>query len=164
MFDLRDVAKLSIAKTLKPRDKSSSHRCEPMKPAPPVSQEQKLTWEKDLLGLFVSGFPLDPWKEKIDTRGVTIDTVHHSKEDGKETSLAIIIENIKITVTKKGDKMALLRLRDYTGSIEVAVFPETYKKYKELVILDIPLIVRGKTSTRNGEKTMIIDELKRLLS
>ena len=135
-----------------------------MKPAPPVSQEQKLTWEKDLLGLFVSGFPLDPWKEKIDTRGVTIDTVHHSKEDGKETSLAIIIENIKITVTKKGDKMALLRLRDYTGSIEVAVFPETYKKYKELVILDIPLIVRGKTSTRNGEKTMIIDELKRLLS
>jgi DNA polymerase-3 subunit alpha len=133
-----------------------------MKKVPPVSQEQKLIWEKELLGLFVSGFPLDPWKEKIEARGVNINTVHHGTPDGKEVSIAIIIENNKITITKKGDKMALLRLRDYHGSIEVAVFPETYKKYKNLILLDIPLIVRGKVSTRNGEKTIVIDEIRSL--
>ncbi len=133
-----------------------------MKKVKPVTQEQKLIWEKDLLGLFVSGFPLDPWREKIEARNMDINKVHHDTPDGKEISLAVIIENIKITVTKKGDKMALVRLRDYTGTIEVAIFPETYKRQKDLVVLDIPLVVRGKVSTRNGEKTIIIDEIKKL--
>lgn len=134
-----------------------------MKKAKPVTQEQKLIWEKELLGLFVSGFPLDPWKERIDARGMNTDTVHHSVPDGKEVSLAVIIENIKVTITKKGDKMGLLKLRDYMGTIEVAVFPETYKKYKNIILLDIPLIVKGKVSTRNGEKTIAIDEIKQLI-
>ena len=127
-----------------------------MKPAPPVTQEQKLHWEKELLGLFVSGFPLDPWKEKINARGIDIDKVHHDTPDGKEVSLAVIIEQSKITKTKKGDQMALVRLRDYHGAIEVAVFPETYKRYKSSIVLDLPVVVRGKVSTRNGEKTLVV--------
>lgn len=133
-----------------------------LKEAPPVSQEQKLAWEKELLGLFVSGFPLDPWKEKIQARAMDIQKVQHDVSDGKEVSLASIIERMKITVTKKGDKMALVTLRDYTGAMEVAVFPETYKRYKDKLVVDIPLVVRGKVSTRNGEKTMVIDEIKSL--
>jgi len=133
-----------------------------MKKAKPISQEQKLAWEKDLLGLFVSGFPLDPWKEKIEARGIDIDKVHHDTPDGKEVSLAVIIENIKLTKTKKGDQMALIKLRDYRGTIEVVVFPETYKKYKSLIIIDTPLVVRGKVSTRNGEKTLAVDEVRTL--
>lgn len=134
-----------------------------MKKTEAVSQEQKLTWEKELLGLFVSGFPLDPWKEKIEARGINIDKVHHDTPDNREVTLAVIIESVKITITKKGDKMALVRLRDYTGTIEVAVFPETYKRYKSLVTLDIPLVVKGKVSTRNGEKTIVLEELKSLV-
>ena len=133
-----------------------------MKKAPPVLASQKLTWEKELLGLFVSGFPLDPWKEKIESRGVDIEKVNHNTPDGKEVSLAVILENIKVTKTKKGDQMGLVRLRDYTGFIEVAIFPETYKRYKSLLKLDVPLVVRGKVSTRNGEKTIVVDEVKEL--
>ncbi len=133
-----------------------------MKKTKPADQKTKLTWEKELLGLFVSGFPLDPWKEKIDARGVTIEKVHTEYKDGKEISLAIIIENIKITITKKGDKMGLLRLRDYTSTIEVAIFPEAYKRFKSSIVPDTPLLVKGKVSTRNNEKTMIIDEIKSL--
>jgi DNA polymerase-3 subunit alpha len=133
-----------------------------MKKVSPATQKQRLSWEKELLGLFVSGFPLDPWKATIDSRGINIDTILTTTKDGVEVRIAVIIESIKITVTKKGDKMALVRLRDYTGFIEVAVFPETYKKYKENLELDIPLIIKGKVSTRNNEKTMILDEIKRL--
>lgn len=131
-----------------------------MKAAPPATQEQKLVWEKELLGLFVSGFPLDPWKEKILARNINIDSVIHSTPDGKEVTLAVIIENNKITTTKKGEKMSLLKLRDYTGTIEVAVFPETYKELKNILIPDLPITVRGKVSTRNGEKTIIVNEVK----
>jgi DNA polymerase-3 subunit alpha len=133
-----------------------------MKQAPPVSQEQKLTWEKDLLGLFVSGFPLDPWKEKIEVRGINTEEVHHKIADGKEVSLAVIIEKIKIMKTKKGDVMAIATLRDYRGAIEVTVFPETYKRFKSLIIVDTPLVLKGKVSTRNGEKTIIVDDIKPL--
>ncbi|MBP9715441.1 MAG: DNA polymerase III subunit alpha [Candidatus Pacebacteria bacterium] len=131
-----------------------------MKKTNPADQKTKLTWEKELLGLFVSGFPLDPWKEKINARGITVDKIHSEYKDGKEISLAVIIENIKVTVTKKGDKMGLLRLRDYTGTIEVAVFPEAYKRFKSNILNDVPLLVKGKVSTRNNDKTMILDEIK----
>ena len=133
-----------------------------MKKTAAATQKQKLTWEKELLGLFVSGFPLDPWKEKIIARNITIEKVHTESADGKEVSLAVIVEASKITTTKKGDIMALLTLRDYTSVIEVAVFPETYRRYKDVIMLDIPLIVRGKVTTRNGGKTLIIDEIKKL--
>ncbi len=133
-----------------------------MKKTEPASQKQRLSWEKELLGLFVSGFPLDPWKEKILSRDLHIGKVHTVVPDGKEVTIGVIIEKIKITTTKKGDKMALVTLRDYEGYIEVAVFPETYKKYKHLCILDTPLIVRGKVATRNGEKTITVDELRLL--
>lgn len=133
-----------------------------MKKAPPISQKQKLHWEKELLGLFVSGFPLDPWKEKIEARGMNIEKIHHDVPDGKDVSIAVLIENIKTTITKKGDPMGLVRLRDYHGVIEVAVFPEAYKKYKKLLAVDIPLIVQGKVTTRNGEKTLIVNEIREL--
>ncbi len=133
-----------------------------MKKTTPADQKTKLMWEKELLGLFVSGFPLDPWKGKIESRGITISKIHSEYKDGKEVSLAVIIENIKITVTKKGDKMALVRLRDYTGIIEVAIFPETYKRFKSVILPDRPLLVKGKISTRNNEKTMIVDDINSL--
>lgn len=135
-----------------------------MKKVPAASQKQKLSWEKELLGLFVSGFPLDPWKEKIKTRNMDIEKIHTLAPDGKEVSIAVIIEAVRITTTKKGDKMGLLMLRDYEGFIEAALFPEIFKRYKDLCIIDTPLVVRGKVSTRNGEKTMSIEELTILKS
>jgi DNA polymerase-3 subunit alpha len=133
-----------------------------MKKTTPATQKQKLTWEKELLGLFVSGFPLDPWKEKIVSRGMDIQKIHLELKEGSDVTIAAIVEYIKITITKKGDKMALLRFRDYTGTIEAAAFPEKYKKYKEIIILDTPIIIKGKVSIRNNEKTLNIEEVRLL--
>lgn len=141
---------------------SESHATFTMKPAPPISQDQKLAWEKELLGLFVSGFPLDPWKEKIDTRGINIERINHGDYDGREISLATIIEKYKVTVTKKGDRMALITLRDHYGVFEVALFPENYKRYKDMLIVDTPLLVKGKISIRNDVRTMIVENITRL--
>ena len=58
--------------------------------------------------------------------------------------------------------MALITLRDYHGVFEVALFPENYKRYKTLIIPDVPMIVKGKVSIRNGARTMIVEEIKHL--
>ncbi|MDQ5962896.1 MAG: polymerase subunit alpha, partial [Patescibacteria group bacterium] len=134
----------------------ASHVSFSLKKSPPASKEEKLSWEKELLGLFVSGFPLDPWKEKIEARKISINTVH-STENNRELSIPAIIEKIRITTTKKGDKMALVTIRDYTSALEVAVFPETYKRHKDLIVLDKPLVFKGKVSSRNNEKTFVVD-------
>ncbi len=133
-----------------------------LKKVQPATGMQKLKWEKELLGLYVSGFPLDPWKEKILARNVDIERVQHELSDDVEVSLACIIENIKVTKTKKGDKMALINVRDYSSAFEVAVFPKTYAKIKDKLILDTPLVLKGKVASRNGDKTFVLDEVKRL--
>jgi len=129
----------------------------------PATADQKLKWEKDLLGLYVSGFPLDPWKDRIIERGMNIKKVQDDIGDNIEVSLGVIIETYKVTKTKKGDKMALLNVRDYTGSFEVAVFPKTYEKIKNKIAKDVPIVIKGKVSSRNGDKTMMVDEITELV-
>lgn len=128
----------------------------------PISLHQKLLWEKELLGLYVSGSPLDPWKETILARGVDIAYILHTAKDNQSVSIAAIVHNCRITRTKKGDQMALLTLQDYSGSIEIAVFPETYRRYKGLCANNTVIIVQGKVATRNGDKTMVTDEIRAL--
>ncbi len=127
-----------------------------------ATADQKLKWEKELLGLYISGFPLDPWKKRIEETGMSIKKINDEVADNIEVSLGAIIENIKITTTKKGDKMALLSVRDYTGAFEVAVFPKTYAIIKSKIVKDVPLVLKGKVSSRNGDKTMMVDEIKEL--
>ena len=133
-----------------------------LKKVTPATPEQKLKWEKELLGLYVSGFPLDPWKDKILARGIDIEMIQHELTDDADVSFACIIETIKVTKTKKGDKMALISVRDYSSAFEVAVFPRTYAKIKDGLILDIPLVLKGKVASRNGDKTFVLDEIKKM--
>jgi DNA polymerase-3 subunit alpha len=130
-----------------------------LKKVTPATGAEKLTWEKELLGLYVSGFPLDPWKDKIIARNINIEKVHHDYADEFECSLAVLIETVKITKTKKGDFMALITCRDYTGVIEMAVFPKTYAKIKKDVSEDKVCVIKGKVASRNGDKTFIVDTI-----
>lgn len=125
-------------------------------------RKEELTWEKDLLGLYISGFPLDPWKNKIENRDTNIRKIKEEIADGINVAFAVVIESIKITKTKKGDQMALIGVRDFTDSFEVAVFPETYKKYKSFLLKDTPLVLHGRTATKNDEKTFVLESINEL--
>ena len=127
-----------------------------------VPPMQKLIWEKELLGLYVSGFPLDPWKDKIKARGMDVDYILHKASIGEVVSFACLIDNVRVTKTKKGDTMAILRVRDYLGTIEVAIFPETYKKLKPLCTQDATVVIKGKVAERNNERTLTVDEITEL--
>ena len=134
-----------------------------LKKTNPARKEQKLKWEKELIGCYISGSPLDKWKDKILERNINIKNILDEANTevlvNKNIRLPVLIDKIKTTKTKQGDQMALLKVSDLTGSFEVAIFPKAYKNLKNNIILNIPLLLVGKIAEKNGEKTMIVEKI-----
>jgi len=78
------------------------------------------------------------------------------------TVVSGIVENLKEILTKKGEKMAFARLADFEESIEIVIFPETYKKYRKFLAADECLSVKGRVSERNGEISIVAEAVKPL--
>ena len=130
-------------------------------PTTPTSLDQRLKWEKELLGLYVSGHPLDKHKAKFTD---PTKTIKHAKEHmhGAETVIAGFVESVRINLTKKGERMAFLKLADFSGSIELVAFPRTYKENEALLVANSCIAVKGRISERNGESSFVIERAKAL--
>ncbi len=131
-------------------------------PADPATQAQKLQWEKELLGLYISGHPLDNYKEKLANRGKTITDIKRTTYEGVETVVGGIIEDLRVVLTKKGDKMAFAKVADMSGSIEVVFFPKLYAEKSTMAVPEACIAVKGKFSMRNGEPSIVADAVKAL--
>lgn len=129
---------------------------------PAALPHEKLQWEKELLGLYVSGHPLDRYKAILDKRDMNIKKAKETLKDGAITVIAGIIEEAKNIVTKKGDNMMFLKIADYSGSLEAVVFPRTYTEFKSLLVPDKCIALKGKMSERNGTQSMIAEKIKGL--
>ena len=132
-----------------------------LEPTPPATLQEKLAWEKELLGLYVSGHPLEPFRSKF-TDENSIKNLKLGK-DGSRVVVGGLIEEIRAIVTKRGDRMAFFKLADFTDRIEVVVFSRIYEQYKELLIAEECLAVRGQLSLRNGEPSIILESVKELV-
>ena len=133
-----------------------------LKSAPPAAKRDSLAWEKELLGLYVSGHPLEDHREKLAAIGTTIEGVK-TMRDGMVAVVGGIVENVHAILTKKGDKMAFVKLTDTTGTLEVVLFPEVLASNKLLFeTTDRCIKVKGKISDRNGEKSLIVEKVKEL--
>ncbi|MDP3051946.1 MAG: OB-fold nucleic acid binding domain-containing protein, partial [bacterium] len=128
---------------------------------PPATFEEKLQWEKELLGLYISGHPLDKFKEALKKYKVTISEMK-KLPNGTPVVAAGMIEEIKKIVTKKGEPMLFMRLADFTDNIEVVIFPRMLLAFGHLFQIGNCIIIKGKLSFRNANPSIIGDELKRL--
>jgi DNA polymerase-3 subunit alpha len=131
-------------------------------PAPPSTMDERLMWEKELLGLYITGHPLEKHRAKLDARGASIAQIRDHVPEDKECVIAGIVETCKELLTKKGDKMCFLKVADFVTSIEVVVFPKTYKKYEEFFKPDTCIMIKGKMSKRNDVSSIIADAVKAL--
>ena len=127
---------------------------------PNADPREMLVWEKELLGLYISGHPLDKYRDIINKRDMDIKKAQETLKDKQEVTLACIIEEIKPISTKKGDMMAFIRVADFSGSLEVVVFPKTLLEFKSAFTPDRCLAIKGKMSERNGQKSMIAEKVK----
>jgi DNA polymerase-3 subunit alpha len=130
--------------------------------APHGNSADKLLWEKELLGLYISGHPLESFKERLENKTLNIKKM---KETGKEKQPVVfggIIDEVKTVVTKKGDKMVFLKISDLDDSIEAVAFPKAFEEFQEIIIPESCVVIKGTFSTRNGEKSVLVDKVKLL--
>lgn len=125
-----------------------------------ATQAEKLFWEKELLGLYISGHPLDRIRDKLEKREMNIKKIKEQMKDGMPVTIAGIIEAVKIVNTKKNDRMAFIRIADFTDSIEAVVFPKLFTENIENILVEKCIALSGKVSLRNGEKSIIIEAIK----
>lgn len=130
------------------------------KEAPPASNEEKLAWEKDLLGLYVSGHPLDRFRERLSGKGTIKDVKEY--QEGGIAIFAALIDDIRMVITKKGERMSFVKLVDKESSIEAVVFPRTYEEVKTMLVPNACIIFQGRISKRNGEISVMTEKIKNL--
>jgi DNA polymerase-3 subunit alpha len=133
-----------------------------LKPSEPVPLAERLSWEKELLGLYISGHPLDQFKEKISNQKNSIKNI---KENSKENELVVVgglITNMRDILTKNGDKMYFIKFADMTDEIEMVVFPKVLQEFKDVFQPDQCIAIKARVSLRNGEKSLIAEKAKRL--
>ena len=129
--------------------------------APAATVDKKLTWEKELLGLYVSGHPLDKHKDKLKNQKTSI---KHAKEHlkGVETVIAGFVETVQPILTKKGEKMAFLKVADLSGDIEVVAFPRIFKEHETILSPGSCVMLKGRVSDRNGTPSFVAEKVKAL--
>ncbi len=127
----------------------------------PATAMERLTWEKELLGLYVSGHPLDDYRAKIPKACSKIATIK-SFRPGALITTAGLITNAKKILTKKGEVMMFLKLQDFTDEIEAIAFPRIMEKYANLLQPDTCVFIKGKTNERDGVVSIVADAVKKL--
>ncbi|HEX5774788.1 MAG TPA: DNA polymerase III subunit alpha [Candidatus Paceibacterota bacterium] len=127
-----------------------------------TSLSDKLAWEKELLGIYVSGHPLDAHTNMVAKAGVTVGEILSEPQAGRIVILPVLVQEVRTILTKKGEKMAFVKLEDKSAAIEAVAFPKLYKEYSSLLAPGTCLLVKATVSGRNGETSLAIENIKRL--
>jgi DNA polymerase-3 subunit alpha len=134
---------------------------------PDWDEHTRLSAEKEILGFFISGHPLDKYKDKLqDLQAITTSDISAMKNStGKDETIttAGIIVNLKIQKSKRGDMYARGNLEDMAGTVDMFVFPEAFKRLGDRVKLEVPVLVRAGVRVDEGSNpTIAISEIQSL--
>jgi DNA polymerase III subunit alpha len=135
-----------------------SHSQPMLIPASPVEQNEKLNWEKELLGLYISEHPFNLFKSYLQDYALPlIDLAGHKKDNFIIT--AGIISNIKKIITRKGDSMIFVKIEDALSFSELLIFPRLYKETLELWREGKAIIVAGTISEKDQDIKILADRV-----
>jgi len=121
-----------------------------------ATKQQRLTWEKELLGIYLSEHPLDEVKHLL-PHDITFITKLNNLPDTKLVKIAGVIQKIKKVITRKGDPMLFATLEDTTGTVEILVFPKVLEKSKEMWLEDKLVLITGKISEKDSEPKILCE-------
>ncbi|MDD3887790.1 MAG: DNA polymerase III subunit alpha [Patescibacteria group bacterium] len=128
-------------------------------PAEPASKKERLLWEKELLGLYVSEHPVDEYKDYLNAVAIPINQLNVSMNEQKIKVGGVIAKTKKI-FTKKNEPMLFVEIEDLTGSCEIVVFPSVLKKNPLIWQEEKIVLIDGKVNDRDGEVKILADKVK----
>jgi DNA polymerase-3 subunit alpha len=134
---------------------------------PDWDEHTRLANEKEILGFFISGHPLEKYRDKLeDLHALSTEEIGAMKSStGKDENIttAGIITNIRVLKSKRGDFYAQGSLEDMAGSLEMLVFPEAYRKLQDKVKLEVPVLIRGGVRIEEGANPKLtVNEIQSL--
>jgi DNA polymerase-3 subunit alpha len=131
-------------------------------PANPVSKAEKLSWEKELLGLYVTSHPLYDFQKSLENKSLAISKIS-SALINRQIKIGGIISKIKKIVTRTGRPMLFLNLEDLTDKIEVVVFPGVIERNPRAFQENKIVLVSGRVDNRDGVPKLICEEVEEIL-
>ncbi|HOC53372.1 MAG TPA: DNA polymerase III subunit alpha [Candidatus Pacearchaeota archaeon] len=141
-----------------------------------INEYDKLNWEKELLGLYISGHPLEKHKEMLNNMTTPIKKINTDLGtyiprspferyilQGEVVTIGGIISSIKKIITKKGQVMMFVKVEDLTDRIEVVVFPSMIEKNPEVFKENKIISITGRTDVKDGSPKIIANEIEEIL-
>ena len=134
-----------------------------LKPATEAKTKDRLLWEKDLLGLYISSHPLENLKEMLQRRTIPLRELKQ-EQYSRQVRVGGIISSIKKILTKNGKNMAFLILEDLTDKAEVVIFPTVLESNPDLFQENKIIMISGKTDSRDGEPKIIANSVEEIIT
>jgi DNA polymerase-3 subunit alpha len=135
------------------QEEETQYRNEELPNVPDWDEHTRLAAEKEILGFFITGHPLERYRDKLtDFHALSTEDMAGMKSTtGKDEICAGgIITTVRVLKSKRGDFYAQGTLEDMSGSIEMLVFPEAYKRLQDKVRLEVPVLIRGGVRIEEG--------------
>lgn len=123
---------------------------------PPWTETEQLTFEKEVLGLYLSGHPIERFRPELDRVGVL--PIGTLAESAPSAAVAGIVSERRDLKTKKGDPMARITIEDGGGRLDAVCFPETFRKYGRLLQKDALVILTGKLEIDDETAQLVASE------
>ena len=135
------------------------------------SKQELLAFEKEVIGLYVSGHPLEEY-QNMWKKNITRTSLDFQLNDEDETAVADnareiiggIISEVTVKVTKQNSVMAFVTIEDLYGTVEALVFPKLYEKYRQIIAEDNKVFITGRVTSGGEENAKIICETITLFS
>jgi DNA polymerase-3 subunit alpha len=132
------------------------HFLRPEAELPTSDQREVLSWEKELIGAYISEHPLTAYMKRLKNVATTTTAELDGSFNGRKVTIVGLLTYLRNHVTKKGDSMAFGTLEDLQGTVELVLFPSVWKEVRSDVFLDQVYLIRGKVSVDGGDRAKII--------
>lgn len=152
---------------------------------PEMSKEELLAREKEMLGVYISGHPLDDYmdiiEKRVDIKSTDFAIEDRSDDEGmyntmssegmteddsgvvdkEQYTIGGMIDAISVKTTKRGDTMAFITLEDLYGTMEIIVFPREYSQYRDILVKDAKVLISGNASVSEQEARLILSKAEK---
>ena len=137
-------------------------KAEPIALVAEWDSDQRLEFEKEVLGFYISGHPLARYASMVESFGITSTSEIAAKSAGARVLLFGQVAALKETATKSGSRMAFVTLEDMVGTVEITVFPEPFKAAAEHLRGRQPVLVRGRIDDADKGRVVLADDIRPL--